>query len=349
MDTVKENMVKKIRPSQTALAVACIVLLSGSASPAQTRIKLSLDSKIDGLAAPFVTAIDKGYFKAEGLDVTIQPATSRAEPISRVASGGYDMGFADINALIRFRDANPSGAPKAVFMVYNKPAFAIISRKSRGVNKPKDLEGKTLGAPAADLAYAQWKIFAKANDIDTAKVKIENIGIPVRDPMLQNGQVDAITGLSSSSFINLKSMGVPIDDIVVMPMADYGVELYGNAIIVSPKLTAENPDAVNGFLRAFLKGLKDTVKNPAAAVDLVLKRNDEARKSVELERLRAAIRENIVTPEVKANGYGGIDEARFAKSIDQIALAYDFKRDKAKAAEAFDASFLPPAAERKAN
>ena len=189
----------------------------------------------------------------------------------------------------------------------------------------------------------------QANGINASKVKIENVGFPVREPMLQNGQVDAITGFSFSSFINLKSMGVPVDDIVVMLMADYGVNLYGNTIIVNPKFATENPEAVKGFLRAFVKGLKDTVKNPSHAVDSVIKRNDVAKKPVELERLKMAIDANILTPEVKRDGYGGVDQERFAKAIDQIAITYDFKNGKPKAADAFDASFLPPAAERKAN
>ena len=178
------------------------------------------------------------------------------------------MGFADINSLIKFRDANPTMPLKAVFMVYNKPPFAIVGRKSRGVSKPKDLEGKKLGAPAPDGAYAQWPIFVKANDIDASKVTIENVGFPVREPMLAAGQVDAITGFSFSSFINLKDKGVPVDDITVLLMADYGVNLYGNAIIVNPKFAADHPDAVKGFLQAYLKGLKETVKSPATAVEL---------------------------------------------------------------------------------
>ena len=259
------------------------------------------------------------------------------------------MGFGDINSLIKFRDANPATPIKAVFMVYNKPAFSIVGRKSRGVEKPKDLEGKTLGAPAPDGAYAQWKIFVQANGIDASKVKIENVGFPVREPMLQSGQVDAITGFSFSSFINLKSMNVPVDDIVVMLMADYGVNLYGNTIIVNPKFAAEKPDAVKGFLRAFVKGLKDTVKDPSTAVDSVIKRNDVAKKPVELERLNLALKDNIVTPEVKANGYGAVDNDRLTKAIDQIALTYEFKNKKPAASDAFDASFLPSAADRKAN
>jgi NitT/TauT family transport system substrate-binding protein len=332
----------------SGMILAAAGLLAGPAS-AQTAIRFSLDFKFEGPAAPFLVAIDKGYFKAEGLDVTIDAAASPLEPITRVASSAYDMGFADINALIKFRDANPANGVKAVFMVDNKPAYSIIGRKTRGVAKPKDLEGKILGAPTADVAYAQWKIFAQANGIDTSKVKIESVGAPVREPMLQAGQVDAITGLSFTSFINLKSMNVPVDDLVVMLMADYGVNLYGNTIIVNPKFAADKPDAVKGFLRAFLKGLKETVKDPSSAVDSVIKRSDAEKKPIELERLKMALKENIVTPEVKANGYGAVDNDRLTKAIDQIALAHDFKNKKPTAADVFDASFLPAAAERKAN
>lgn len=323
--------------------------ISGGPATAQTSIKFTLDWKFEGPAAPFTVALDKGYFKAEGLDVTIDTAGGSLEPLNRLASGTYDMGFGDINSLIKFRDANPGTPIKAVFMVYNKPPFSIVGRKSRGVVKPKDLEGKKLGAPAPDGAYAQWKIFTQANGIDASKVTIENVGFPVREPMLAAGQVDAITGFSFSSYINLKDRGVPVDDITVILMADYGVNLYGNAIIVNPKFAAEKPEAVRKFLIAFVKGLKETVRNPDPSVASVIKRNDVARKEVELERLKMALKDNILTPEVKANGYGGVDTERLDRSIEQIALTYDFKNPKPKAADVFDASFLPPAADRKAN
>ena len=322
--------------------------LATYATAAETPIMFSLDFKFEGPSAPFLLPLDKGIYKTEGVNVTIDQSTDSLETISRVASGLYDMGFADINSLIKFRDANPE-TPKAVFMVYNRPAFSIVARKSRGISKPKDLEGKSLGAPALDGAYAQWPIFAQATGIDVTKVTIENVGFPVREPMLAAGQVDAITGFSFAAFIDLKDKGVPIDDIVVLLMANYGVNLYGSAIIVNPKFAAEHPDAVKGFLRAFVKGLKETVKSPATAVDAVLKRNDAAKKPVELERLTMAIRDNIVTPEVKANGYGAVDSVRFAIAIDQIGLAYKFKAAKPKLEDIFDASYLPAVADRKFN
>jgi NitT/TauT family transport system substrate-binding protein len=324
-------------------------LLATGAAASETNVKFSLDGNYEGPAAPFLLPLDKGYYKTEGLNVSIDPADAAADPIKRIASGAYDMGVADINALIKFRDANPKMPIKAVFMVYNKPPFAVIGRKSRGVNTPKDLEGKKLGATTEGSVFAQWPIFAKVNGIDTAKVTIENVGLPVRDPLLAAGQVDAITGLSFASFVDLKDKGVPVDDLVVLLMADYGVELYGNAIIVSPKFAQEHPEAVMGFLRAFLKALKITVKAPASTINFVLERNDAAKKNLELERLKMVIRDNIVTPEVKANGYGGIDGERFARAIDQIAIAYKFKSAKPKPEDIFDASYLPPAAARKAN
>jgi NitT/TauT family transport system substrate-binding protein len=319
--------------------------MSGADAAESTSLRFTLDRTIQGPAAPFLLSLDRGYYQAEGLNVAVDPAAEPLDPlqpIKRVAAGTYEMGVVDINALIRFRDANPEAPIKAVFVVYNRPAYAVIGRKSRGIAVPEDLEGKKLGAPAADPAAAQWPIFAKTSEIDASKVRVESLSLPVREPMLAAGQVDAITGLTFSSFINLKDRGVPVDDIVMLRMADYGLALYGSAIVANTKFAAAHPDAVAGFLRAFLKGLKQTISAPAAAIDVVLRQNDALKKDLELERLRMVIHDNIVTPEVKANGYGAIDPARFTRAIEQIALAYRFKQDKPKPEDIFDNSFLPP-------
>jgi NitT/TauT family transport system substrate-binding protein len=231
-------------------------------------------------------------------------------------------------------------------MVYNNPAFSIVGRKSLGVNEPKDLEGKTLGAPAPDGAYAQWNAFVDANGIDASTVTIENVGFPVREPMLAQGQVDAITGFSFSSFINLKAAGVPEDDITVLLMSDWGLDLYGNVVIVNAEFAEANPEAVTAFIRATIRGLKDTIADPAAAVEYVVANNDVVTADVELERLEMALAANIVTDEVQANGFGGIDPERFDRAVQQIALTYEFQGELPSADDIFDASFLPPVEER---
>jgi NitT/TauT family transport system substrate-binding protein len=332
-------------------ALQCLLTraaLAGAASPlnAQTAIRFSLDWKYEGTQSPFLVGVDKGYFKAEGLDVTIDTAGGSVEPINRIASGNYQMAFADINSLIKFRDQNPGVPLKAVFMIYNNPPFAIVGRKSLGIGNPKSLEGKKLGAPAADGAFAQWPIFVQANGIDASKVTIMNVGFPVREPMLVSGHVDAITGFSFSSYLNVKYGGVAQDDIVVMLLSDYGVKLYGNAIMVNPAFAAEKPEAVKGFLRAFLRALKYTAKNPDDAINSVMKWNETAKREVESDRLAIALRDNILTPEVKKNGFGAVDMARLDASIEQIALTYQFKGERPKGSSVFDPSFLPAAAER---
>src|SRR5713226_5330316 len=188
-------------------ALICLSFAAAAFAQKETLVRFALDWRFEGPAAPYLVAIDKGYYKAEGLEVTIDPGSGSVEGINRVASGAYDVGFCDINLLVKYRD-NPRNLPvKMVMMVYDTPAFSIITLKKNGISKPKDLEGKILGAPAGDGAWAQWPIFVQANNIDASKVRVENIGFPVRETMLAQGKGDASTGIDMSSCMNSKGRG----------------------------------------------------------------------------------------------------------------------------------------------
>src|SRR5688572_15353614 len=328
------------------IALFSALLLSGvAAAQKEIPVRFALDWRFEGPAAPYFVAIDKGYYKQEGLNVSIDPGSGSVEGINRVASGAYEVGFADINSLVKYRD-NPRNLPvKAIMMVYDTPAFSIVSLKKNGIAKPKDLEGKVLGAPAADGAYAQWPIFVQANQIDASKVKVENIGFPVREPMLAQGKVDAITGFWFSSYMNLRANGVKGEDIVVLHMRDHGVDLYGNVILANPDVMRTQPKLVSGFVKATIRGIQETLRDPDSAIDSLMKRNPIAKRDVERERLKLSLERNFVTPDVRRNGLGAVDMKRLERSIDQIGLTFQYT-NKPKAGDIFTAQHLPPREQR---
>ncbi len=317
---------KSLKLSGAALGVALFAGASSIASAA-TEVPFALDWKFEGPSAAFFAAIDNGHFEAADLSVEVSAGQGSLAAIPKVATGAFPLGFADINSLAQFLDSNPGAPVTAVMMVYDKPPFAVVGRKSQGVSAPTDLEGKVLGAPPPDGAWAQFPAFSAAAGIDMDKVTVEPVGFPTREPMLAEGKVDAITGFSFSSYLNLVRLGVPEDDISVILMADHGLELYGNAIIVNTDFAEANPDVVKGFLAAVAAGWVDVMADPEMGAKAVGARNPAADVALEQRRLQLAIDSNVRTDYVLENGMGGIDADRMAAALEQLAQNYEFQND----------------------
>jgi len=338
--------------------LACLVGLQGlclgmmPASAAEENhqpvlIDFSFDRPINAGVAPLVVAMTDSLFAAEGLSVTTNVAAGSPEAIARVAAGTSEFALVDLNALIRFRD---NGAPpvKAVFVLFNKSPYAIVARKSRGIHALADLEGKTLGVAEGDLSLLLWPALPNRNGIKLASIKQRKMSPAVREPMLSAGQVDAVTGFSYLSAVNLRDRGVPADDLVVLRFAEHGCEAYGFAIIVNPAFAARRPDAVKAFLRALTAGTTLAIRDPGHAVDAVLSRMEDGSRELELERLHTVIEDNILTSEVRRDGIGAVDPVRLERSIGDVGEAFKFNK-RPSAADIFDNSFLPPAGDRLIN
>ncbi|MGZ9810665.1 ABC transporter substrate-binding protein [Pseudoroseicyclus sp. H15] len=326
------------RPIFAALTLS----IAGTAASAQTEMPFALDWKFEGPAAPYTLAIDEGFFADQGLEVTVTEGNGSLDAIPKVATGAFPIGFADINSVIRFLDQNPGAPVTAVMMIYDKPPFAVVGRASLGISDPKSLEGTVLGAPPPDGAWAQFPIFAAANDLDMDAITVEPVGFPTREPMLASGEVASVTGFSFTSTLNTMRLGVPEDDIVVLLMADYGVDLYGNAIIVNTDFAEENPEAVTGFLTAVTEGWQAAIADPDAAIASLMERNPAADAELEMQRLQLALEDNVMTDWVMENGFGGIDDARFASGLEQTKSVYEFTSEP-DASVIFDSSYLPAA------
>ena len=310
-----------LRSTLFATAVALLAL----PTLAQTPIKFQLDWRFEGPAALFLGSTAKGHYKAAGLDVTIDAGNGSGGTVTRVASGAYDMGFADLAALMEFHANNPDAAnkPVAVMMVYNNTPAAVLTLKKNGINKPADLNGKKLGAPVFDAGRRGFPVFAKANNI--SGVQWTSMDPPLRETMLVRGDVDAITGFSFTSLLNIEARGVKTEDIVVMPYAAHGVKLYGNVIIASPKILKENPAAVKAFLVAFSKGAKEVMANPDPAIDYVKARDGIINVDLEKRRLRMAIDAVVASPDARAEGFGVVNPGRMALMASQVSDAFATK------------------------
>ncbi len=341
------NALSALPTRRTLLAVlstAIALLASPLAALAQTPLKFQLDWRFEGPAALFLASQAKGYYKAAGLDVTIDAGNGSGGTVTRVASGTYDMGFADMAALMEFHANNPDAAnkPVAVLMVYNNTPAAVLALKKSGIKTPADLSGKKLGAPGFDAGRKAFPIFAKANNI--SGVQWTSMDPPLRETMLVRGDIDAITGFSFTSLLNLEARGVKAEDVVVLPYPAHGVKLYGNVIIASPKLMKENPAAVKAFVSAFVKGAKDVMASPDAAIDYVKARDGIINVELEKRRLRLAIDAVVASPDARAEGFGVVVPGRMALMASQVSDAFGTKTRVDPAAVWTD-SFLPSKAE----
>jgi NitT/TauT family transport system substrate-binding protein len=331
-----------------AISLAASTAREAMAAESVTAVQFTFDRPIDASVAPFFLAAKDGRFGAEHLNVSFTTASGSPEALARVAKGDSELALVDINELIRFRDKDDAMPVKAVFVLFNRAPYAIIARKSRGIHLLTDLDGKSVSVADGDLSMRLWPALAQHNGINASRIKFHKISAAVREPILSAGQVDAVAGFSYLSAVNLRDRGVPGADLVVMRFSDYGCEAYGFAVVANPAFAAAKPDAVKGFLRALVAGINAAVREPARAAEEAASRIEGGDRNLELDRLRTVLADNILTDEVRRNGLGGIDPARLARSIGQIAQDFKFRK-RPVARDVFDGQFLPPVGERLLN
>lgn len=328
-----------------AVAAGSLALpLAATPAVAQTKLKVVLNWKYQGPQGMFFLADDRGYFKAEGLDVTMDQGNGSGGVPALVANGTYDIGFGDMNALIELAAKKPEEAPIAVYVMFNQPPFTIAVKADSPIKTAKDLEGKSIGGPANDGALKLFPAFCKLSKIDCTKINLSNMQPNLREQMLMQGQVDGVFGYVNTIRFSAKLANIDESKIRYIKYGDYGMDLYSNAIIVSKKLVKEKPEVVKGFLRALNKGMLDSIKDPDASVAAVAKREPLIKTPLERERFDATFKDEMNHPEIAKIGLGSVDNARLKKSIDIMVDALGLPRTPATT-EIFTAEFLPPAAE----
>jgi len=333
-----------LRRLAACLAVVLMTTLAGAQEP--TKLKFTLDWKVQGPHAWFYLARDKGYFRAEGLDVTIDQGEGSAATVTRIMSGAYDAGFGDMNAIIQNAAQRPGEQPVMVYLVYNRSPFALIAKAGGPIKTLKDLEGKSLGVPAGSATHRMLAPLAKRNGVDDGKIKVVNVAPNLVEQMLVQDQVDVIAAFAATTYMNVVAMRQdPDKDFRWFFYDDYGLDLYSNGVMVSPKLLKEKPQAVRGLVRAINRAVVEIAANPDVGIEAVQKVELLLKPEIEKPRLVYFLEKQMITPETTALGIGDIDDKRMAAAIATVTDAYQLTR-KPEVAEVFDHSSLPPKAER---
>lgn len=298
-----------------ALAVAGL-WLSAAASPAAERVSFTPGWFFYGRDVGFFASIEKGYYTREGIDFIIEPGKGAADAMNRVAGKRNRFAVAGNGAVVITRS---KGVPvKVISMYHDKPLDVIYTLKGSGITKPKDLEGKKLGASPKDAAAMLFPALAKTNKIETEKVNWIYMNPTSKIPSLLAARVDAIVIFHNSYPAATAAAAKSGKEIVPLLYADWGLDIYSAGIIALEEDLKQNGDLVRRFLKATYEGTAWAIDHPDEAVKLFLKHNTSLNpKMVKGEWLITA--EHLLTPLARKNGLGYMDRNKMERTIQVVA------------------------------
>lgn len=312
----------------------------GSGAQALDSTKLVLDWTFEGSHAVFAEAKAGGFFEKNGLDVTVDRGYGSGDSVVKVASGAYDFGYLNINAVIPYNQQNPDNKLVAVFMVYDGNANSIIARKSAGIATAKDLEGKTISAPVHDDSRILFTSYAEAKGIDASKVAWDTVESNLRDSMFAQGRSNAIAAIVTAT-LAIEKYGVPADDIVVLPYNEVLPDILGQGIVVSEKTAREKPELVKAFVKALAEAELKSIADPADAAGKLTTFDSLIDTSLEQKRFERRMQFSGLTKNVLEHGLSYVTPERLKGNVQIVAKAFDMKPE-GDPTTLYSDAFLPP-------
>jgi NitT/TauT family transport system substrate-binding protein len=331
----------RIAAAIAGLFLGAVAAPAGAQTPA---VKLTLDFAIQGQQSPFVLAAEGGHFARAGVNVQVDRGYGSADAITKVASGAYDLAFADIGALIQFDGRQSRAKVISVFQVYDVAPMAILSLKKSNIVKPGDLAGKRLASPSGASSRVMFPLFALANGLDPSAVSWIDVTPQLRETLLVQGQTDATTALISD-LAGLERLGITEHDLNVMRFSDFGVGLYGHCILTTPEFAAKNPDTIKKVVKGIAEALKAAISDPGVSIAAIKKREPLIDEKVERGRLDLVIKNAILTDHVKREGLSAVEPDRMRRTIEMVAKTFNIPA--LDTASIYRADYLPPRAELK--
>jgi NitT/TauT family transport system substrate-binding protein len=324
---------------RAGVALASLAI-GASIAQAADKVSVAMDWIINGTHAGFFIAQAKGYYSDTGLDVTISRGFGSGDTVKRAATGAAMLGVADTSSVIEAR-AREDVPVRVVAMMYNRAPLGIIYLKSSGIRRPKDLEGKKIARTAAGSSVVMFPAFLEANGIDRTKLEQTIGNANTMLPLLMSGKVDAVLGQTVNVARYQEAAKQQNAVVETMNYSDYGLDVYGNAIIAGTAVIADKPDVIARFVAASLKGTAYALEHPDEAVAMIKKAHPEA-DAVALKEELDAVTPIIDTSESQEKGIGYIAKERMQRTVDVVTMTLGLKKG-LKVSDVYDPKFQPQA------
>ncbi len=328
------------------LAGGAAVVASPGRTQGLTPIRFSCDYRLYGSTAPFVYGLDSGLFAAQGLAATVDGSLGSADAITRVATGSYDFGCADVSTLVEFASRNPTISPVLVMPIYDRFPACIVSIQPGGIDSFKALEGTRLGVSTSDAGSRLLPALLRLRGIDATTIDMIAIDPRLRDTMLLRHSVASVIGFDYTVLFNLLGNGVPESNVKFVYFSDNGFDFYGQGLIASRRQIERNPNLVRAVATAVAQSWLASAANRDAAIESITRRDALADAAVEKARLSWVLDHHVLTPNVRANGLGTLDPNRLTAGISLVAEGFQLP-DVPTASGIFDGRFIPPESARR--
>jgi NitT/TauT family transport system substrate-binding protein len=301
-----------------AAAIALLTVAVGPEAWAES-VTFITDFGFNGRHAYYYVALDRGYYKEAGLDVSIVRGSGSADAIRKVGAGAAQIGFADAGSLVLAR-ANDGLPVRMIAVVYAAPPHAIYTTEDSGIRKPQDLAGHRIADSAGSANTVLFGAYAKAAGFDQTKVTWQVAEGSALPALLATGRAEAVGQFTVGE--PMLAAAVAPKKLVKFAYRDVGLDYYGNGIIASEELIAKEPDMLRRFVAATLRGMKDAFADPATAGETIARYQKQIKPEIGAAETEQ-VRDLAVRPGQKL---GAIDRSRVAETVKVVAAAYTLNK-----------------------
>ena len=296
--------------------VLATVLGSGALGWSAEKVVFNTDWVFYGRDLGWFVAKEKGYFSKAGLDVDIVRGFGSGDSVKKIASGTQQYGNVDLGTVVKAR-ATQDLRLKAISSFHDRSLYVIFSTKDRGIQTPKDLEGKTIGIARGSALHELFPALAAVNNIDASKVKWVFMNAPATIPSILGGKIDATLTFNTIRPAFQAASAKAKKSPVAILWSNYGLDVYSSGIIATDQTIQTKAAQTKAFVGAAMRGIAFAIENPEEALDIFMKVNPTSNRNFNRATWKITV-EHMLTPYQKKNGLGQISKAKMEKTRDII-------------------------------